>query len=231
MIDQAGGEIEQVTAQYRTMQMIVTDYLRSAIISGRFGPGERLNQDDIATSLGVSRMPVREALRILESEGLVELQPHRSAVVVSLRPEDIKEIFGIRAMLEAGALELSAPCLSDETIARLSRIFAEMEKALQHYDGDSWLKLNSDFHSAMLEGCQWQRLRTLIEAQKNALIPYQRAAASRLVRTARAHREHHDMLLAAEQRDGARLAQLTSEHLRATAEELIGCLSKLRNTE
>ena len=69
MIEEMALDAEQAANQYQTMQKIVTDYLRSAIISGRFGPGERLNQDDIAKQLRVSRMPVREALRILQSEG------------------------------------------------------------------------------------------------------------------------------------------------------------------
>jgi DNA-binding GntR family transcriptional regulator len=228
MTDQTVGDTGQVAAEYRTMQKIVTDYVRSAIISGRFGPGERLNQDDIATSLHVSRMPVREALRTLESEGLVELQPHRSAVVVSLRPEDIEEIFGIRAILEAGALARSAPGMSDATIERLRRIYAEMERALEHFDEEQWLRLNHEFHNAMLQECEWPRLRALIETQRNALKPYQRAAASLMMRATRAHEEHHAMLLAAEQRDGARLARLISEHLHATAEELIDYLSKRR---
>jgi DNA-binding GntR family transcriptional regulator len=101
--------VDGVAVEYRTMQRIVTDRVRSAILSGQFGPGERVPQDDLAQQLGVSRMPVREALRILESEGLVELRPHRGAVVVDLLPEDIAEVFEIRAMLEGKAAALAAP--------------------------------------------------------------------------------------------------------------------------
>lgn len=113
-------------AEYRTLQNIVTDNLRSAILSGQLGPGDRLQHDDIARQFGVSRMPVREALRVLHSEGLVELRPHRGAVVVDLRPEDVAEIFEIRAMLEAQAAELAAPNLTDATVERMRGLLAEM---------------------------------------------------------------------------------------------------------
>ena len=228
MIDAVGTDSDLITGQYRTMQKIVTDHLRKSIISGRLGPGERINQDDIAQQLGVSRMPVREALRILQSEGLIELQPHRSAVVVSLRDVDIEEIFGIRAMLEVGAARLSAPNMDPETIARLRTIHAEMESAIEDNDSDRWLVLNQAFHATLLSRCEWPRLRTLIEAQKNAVLPYQRAATALLIRTPRAHQEHSAMLEAAERNDGSSLAFLTEAHLKSTAEELIRYLSQQR---
>ena len=139
------------------------------------------------------------------------------------------EIFGIRAMLEVGAIELAVPAMTDETIKRLWGIYGKMQAALEHYDDSQWLALNREFHSTIYEGCQWARLRSLINAQANALLPYQRAAASLLVRKARAHQEHHEMLLAAEARDSSKLARLTSDHLSATAKELIGYLSSQRN--
>src|SRR5438128_11057097 len=102
--------------EYRTMQAIVTDHVRSAILGGRYAPGARVPQDELAQQLGVSRMPVREALRVLEMEGLVELRPHRGAIVVDLRPEEIGEIFEIRAMLEGRAAALAAPRLDEVTL-------------------------------------------------------------------------------------------------------------------
>lgn len=225
MADTAATASGHIDTQYRTMTKIVTDYLRSAIISHRFAPGERLAQDDIAKELSVSRMPIREALRILESEGLVELKHHRSAVVVSLNPGEISEIFGIRALLEAGAAKQAAPRMDDATIARLRQIHGEMEKVIGNFDGDRWLALNSEFHGTIHGTCGWPRLRLLIEAQRNAILPYQRVAAYLLARASRAHQEHGLMLVAAEKRDGTALARLTANHLQATAQELISYLS------
>jgi len=260
-----------VAAEYRTLQNIVTDNLRSAILSGQLGPGDRLQHDDIARQFGVSRMPVREALRVLHSEGLVELRPHRGAVVVDLRPEDVAEIFEIRAMLEAQAAELAAPNLTDATIERMRGLLAEMGRVGHRHgptngagangagskgtggkgvtgngvtagsgatgngagdgahDEARWLALNTEFHTTIYPASGWPRLCSLIEAQRNVVQPYLRLAAAHLGRTETAHGEHAAILEAAEARDGARLAELTVEHLRGTARELIEYLATRRS--
>jgi DNA-binding GntR family transcriptional regulator len=218
--------VNGVAVEYRTMQAIVTDRVRSAILGGQFGPGERVPQDDLAQQLGVSRMPVREALRILESEGLVELRPHRGAVVVDLLPEDIAEVFEIRAMLEGKAAALAAPNLADATIERLREIEAELAEAGD--DEARWLRLNRDFHTAIYPASGWPRLCQMIEQQRNVVQPYIRAALAFVGRTSTAREEHRAILAAAEARDGARLAQLTEDHLRTTARELIFFLKQHR---
>src|ERR1051325_10658381 len=94
-----------VPIEYRTLNDLVTDRLRTAILSGQLPPGTALNQRDIADQLSVSRMPVREAFRTLELEGLIRGLPRRKAVVVALQPEDVADIFDILATLEGRAAE------------------------------------------------------------------------------------------------------------------------------
>jgi DNA-binding GntR family transcriptional regulator len=212
--------------EYPTVQRLVTERLRAAILAGQLAPGDRLQQDEIAQQLQVSRMPVREALRILQSEGLIELRPHRGAVVVSLRPEDIAEVFEIRGMLEARAAALAAPRLTPDDLRRLRAIFEEMDRAAQ--DEKRWLALNRDFHMAIYPASGWPRLVALIEAQRNLVQPYIRAALSLLDRTTTARAEHEQILLAAEAGEGDRLAELTLIHLRTTARGLIDYLSTQR---
>lgn len=221
--------IEYAGIDYRTVLKAVTDRLRADILAGRLGPGTRLNQDDVAKQLGVSRTPVREALRILESEGLIDRRPHRGAVVVNLRPEDILETFEIRAMLEAKACELAAPRLTDTTIARLHQIFDALNQA--DLDEDRWLDLNRSFHTTIYPASGWPRLCSLIEAQRNVVQPYLRASFAYLGRGPSAREEHARILAAAEDRDADRLARCTVEHLRTTAKGLIGFLSSSRASD
>ena len=237
-----------VAAEYRTLQDIVTDRLRAAILGGQLGPGDRLQHDDIARQFGVSRMPVREALRVLQSEGLIELRPHRGAIVVDLRPNDVAEIFEIRAMLEARAAELAAPNLSDATLRQMRETLDEMGR-ISHYtqaadgvngtaangavepdghDDARWLSLNSQFHTILYPASGWPHLCNLIEAQRNVVQPYLRLAAAYLGRTETAHAEHVAILEAARARDGALLASLTVSHMRRTANELVEYLTNRR---
>ena len=106
--------------KYRTMQEIAYDAIRDGILAGRHGPGQRLIADDLAKELGVSRMPVREALHRLEVAGLVTITPHRGAVVSELSENECVEIYHVRAVLDGLATRLATPHLSeaDETICK-----------------------------------------------------------------------------------------------------------------
>lgn len=236
----------EVASEYRTLQDIVTDRLRDIILSGHLGPGDRLQHDDLARQFGVSRMPVREALRVLQSEGLVELRPNRGAVVVDLRPNDVAEIFEIRAMLEARAAELAAPNLTDEALAQMADILNDMGRIGERlhaargatgagetnshdaHDDGRWITLNTQFHTIIYPASGWPHLCALIEAQRNVVQPYLRLAAAYLGRTETAHAEHIAILDAAKARDGARLAELTVTHMRRTASELVEYLTNRR---
>src|SRR5919109_2688492 len=103
----------------RTTQELVFEFLRDAILSGRLRDGSHLIQDKIANELNVSRVPVREALLQLESEGLVRMEAHRGATVVWLSPEEVAEIFEIRALLVTGAVHLVVPHLTEDQLERL----------------------------------------------------------------------------------------------------------------
>jgi DNA-binding GntR family transcriptional regulator len=212
-----------------TLQTLVTARLREAILSGRLTPGARLQQDDLARELGVSRMPIREALRVLHSEGLAELQPHRGAVVTNLKPEEIEEVFEIRAMLEARAATLAAPHLRDATLERMRALCEEMEAP--GLDDAGWLARNHAFHTLIYPASRWPRLCALIEAQRNVTRPYLAAATTLTARRPGAQREHRQLLDAAARGDGPRLAALTEEHLRTTARRLIAYVAGRRPAE
>ncbi len=208
--------------EYRTMCMFVTDRLRSEILLGRIAAGARLQHDDVAKRLGVSRMPVREALRILQSEGLVELRPHRGAVVVDLRVEDIEEIFGIREQLEPLATRLGVARIDEAGVARLRQLDQEMSRT---QDLRSWFPLNREFHNVLYQASRWRRLCGLIESQRNAVEPYLRAAPAPMGRISVANEEHRQILCWVEERDGERVADFMAQHLRSTKQRLIECLA------
>lgn len=140
--------------------------IREAIIRGDFKPGERLKQSDLAEKMGVSRMPVREAFRKLESEGLIKLEPHKGAVVKSISIKDIEEIYALRSELEKMAVYQSVDLLTDEDITQLSSLVAEMERA---DDADTFVQYNIDFHRLLVKRCNWERLNSFIGTLWNGL--------------------------------------------------------------
>jgi DNA-binding GntR family transcriptional regulator len=212
-------------AQYRTLQDLTTERLREAILAGAFSPGQRLHHDALANQFGVSRMPVRQALRVLESEGLVELRPHRGAVVVALRPEDVTKIFEVRALLEARAAVLAAPNIRDDDLARLRGFLEAMEHACSD---EQFLALNMQFHMTIYHASGWRHLCALIAAQRNVVQPCLSLATTFLGRSRTAQDEHRSIMRAAEARDGATLAKLTVEHLRTTARWVVDELNRRR---
>src|SRR4051812_17704538 len=155
---------------YRTLNDIVTDQLRDAILTGQFPPGMTLNQRDIAGQLSVSRMPVREAFRALELEGLIRGLPRRKAVVVTLQPEDIADIYDILATLEARAAEKAMPYHDELTIAHLRRLLAEL-RSCPDDDMTRLLDLDFELHLGIYQP-PGSRIRLVIQTHRNAVRPH-----------------------------------------------------------
>jgi DNA-binding GntR family transcriptional regulator len=139
--------IDGDAAPFVTAQHEVYRHLREQILSGTLKAGARLNPLDIGKSLGVSRMPVREALRQLDSEGLVTIKPNRGVVVMSLSTREIEEIFLIRTSLEVLAARQAVPNLTARTITGLQQHRRLMDEA----EGDArlWVRRHDDFHDAL----------------------------------------------------------------------------------
>jgi DNA-binding GntR family transcriptional regulator len=118
---------KDVRGSFHTVEGMTESFIRQAILRGVFRPGERVPQDEIAAVLGVSRMPVRASLRPLEAEGLLDIRPHRGAIVASLRREEITELYEMRVLLERYLLGRAIANLTDGDLARLEGIAQRLE--------------------------------------------------------------------------------------------------------
>lgn len=112
-----------------TAQELVLASVRKAILSGVLGPGARLRQEELADTFGTSRIPVREALRALEYEGLVTSEPHRGFTVTALDADDVEEVYDLRILLESEAVRLALPLLTDDDLEDLEVLFGTMQSA------------------------------------------------------------------------------------------------------
>ncbi len=155
----------QIGADARTLGANVTNAVRNAIIQGKLAPGEPLGQEYLANLFGVSRVPIRECLKQLASEGLVEVEPHKGAVVAHLSLDELDELYGIIWSLETLAVRAGVPRLSDEEIATMEKIVMQMDRV---DDPVEWYRTSVAFHRMILVASGWQRcIRIVDECRKN----------------------------------------------------------------
>jgi DNA-binding GntR family transcriptional regulator len=198
----------------------VTAALRDAILDGRLAPGRRISQAGIAHAVGTSRVPVREALRRLETEGLVTLVPRSGAWVAKLSFEEYTELYTIREWLEPPALAASVPGLADEAIAELGALVAGMEAAA---GSTAWLDLDRRFHLLSYAGAPLPRLRHMIEGFWNTTQQYRRAHLAYLTSSrdlTLVHAEHRLLHAAIVRRDAEGAEQVLRSHIRRTRLDL-----------
>jgi DNA-binding GntR family transcriptional regulator len=138
--------VESSVDHARTVEDRAAYIIRNAIAYGILRPGERLPQDRLAGLLNVSRMPIRAALRQLESEGLVELHPHRGATVRALSPEEISDLYEMRILVETFALRKTVRAIEEPHLERLEAIAADLENAGDH---ETWMHLRQEFYKAL----------------------------------------------------------------------------------
>lgn len=148
--------------QHKTMSAATADELRRRILRGELAAGFQLRQDALADELGVSRIPIREALVQLEAEGLVRIVPHRGAVVSELSVEEIEELFELRALVEPRLLKRSAPHLSPEDYDALRAILGEYSTELRAEHVGRWGELNTRFHMLLYRHAERPRSLALV---------------------------------------------------------------------
>jgi len=144
----------QIGKDARTLGANVTNAIRTAIIQGKLAPGEPLGQEYLANLFGVSRVPIRECLKQLASEGLVEVEPHKGAVVARLSLDELDELYGIIWSLETLAVRIGVPQLTDDDIASMAKIVAQMDRVDEPLD---WYRTSVAFHRTILVASGWQR--------------------------------------------------------------------------
>lgn len=141
--------------------------LREAILEGRYQPGERLKEVEVAETLGISRTPVREAFVQLELEAMVHLEPHRGAIVRELVEADVHEMFVLRAVLEGFCASEAATRMDDAAIERLEQLHEEFEQVIGHRPGPArtarLVALNSEFHDAVIAGSGLTRVSAVVD--------------------------------------------------------------------
>ncbi|SKC58543.1 GntR family transcriptional regulator [Maledivibacter halophilus] len=148
---------------YKPLREIVFEHLRKCILSGELEPGERLMELQLAESLGVSRTPVREAIRKLELEGLVEMVARKGAYVADVSIKDILDILEVRMFLEGLAAYLAAERMTDKEIDKLKEILKKFEDELDIMEKEDIIQLDIKFHDMIVKGSQNNKLMHIVQ--------------------------------------------------------------------
>lgn len=197
----------------------IADELRTQILDGMLSPGERIRQEELAEQFGASRIPVREALRILVTDGLVNMVSNSGAWVSSLTQAECSELYQMRERLEPLLLRYSVPNLDEATISELGEMVEHM-RAVD--DIEEFMRLDRAFHWQTYAGAHTSTLGELIERLWNTTQPYRRVF-TRLVRSEGievTHLEHELLVEAIRRRDSEEAERILLGHIRRTRIEL-----------
>lgn len=210
-----------------TASDLVAKYIRDTIASGLIDEGKPIRQDEVAQRFRVSKIPVREALKTLEAEGLVVFHRNRGAIVASISDPEISEIFEVRALLESYAIRLSVPNMTSDTLAKASLL---REAFAADTDVSRWAQLNWQFHSCLYEDAGRPFLVNLIRSVNDRIEKYLRIQLSLSNGQKTADREHREILKACRDGDASLAAKLVRQHIEGARKSLLRHLPRQRQS-
>lgn len=205
-------------APFRTKQDLVIQFLKEAVLRGDLRPGDRLRQEEIARSLGLSQTPVREALLQLSAQGLVVRAPHKGARVAKIDLADLEQLYGVRSLLESEAARLGVRRLEPDDLRRLRDLARAMQDALQEGDLGALREADEAFHMALYRASGNERLLQLVVQMWSSFPRYLLWLLPE--RPRQSLKEHGAILRAAVRGDADAAARAVSEHLRNALESL-----------
>jgi DNA-binding GntR family transcriptional regulator len=195
-----------------TAQEAVLVELRRSITTGHLRPGQQIVQDALAVRLGVSRVPLREALKILEGEGQVTYVAHRGYFVTELSLSDLLEVYRIREILEAEAVSVALPQMTPDDIDRMEEAERDVRAASDIADVVAMTSANRRFHFALIEACALPRLVRLIRLLWDATEVYRSVYFNEADNRARVEAEHRALMAAVRAGDAVRTLSVLTAH-------------------
>ena len=198
------------------------DFIRAAVLQGRFPPGMRLKEEELTELCRMSRTPVREALRRLSIEGLVVATPHQGAQVASMGEEELAEIYALRAMIESHAAARAATRISPADLVRLKVLASEMEAVVEEARGGDDLHArftpaNSEFHQIIIDSADSPRLATMGSLVVETPLIFRTLTRYSQAELKRSMHHHRELIDAFERRDENWARSVMRSHIHAAA--------------
>ncbi|WP_170330418.1 GntR family transcriptional regulator [Ruegeria arenilitoris] len=215
----------------QSLPEVITNDLRERILSGEMAEGETIRQEALAEDYDVSRMPIREALKRLDAEGLVQLTNNRGASVTKHSLSEIGEIFDLRVLLEVDLFQRAIPQMAEADFIECDRILDEMEKSYDAYDVGRWGSLNNEYHMALYAAAGRGLSNEILQRVNVQSDRYVRMHLSVMEQREPAKKDHRELLSLA--RDGRveDACALLTRHIQRTKDQLLEMVIATRKSE
>ncbi len=201
----------------RTLHSEIADFIRDMIVRGELEPGSRIPEKDLCARFDISRTPLREALKVLATEGMIILLPQRGARVAALTNEELYEIFPIIASLEGLASELACQHITRDELAAIEQLHAQMLLAYQRQDKLDYARLNREIHLALFSAARNQSLLALYKTLELRIRNIRHTVRQLPKDWQRAVNEHEEIMACLRAKNAAKLAKTMRKHIMSTA--------------
>ncbi len=215
---------------YQPLREVVCESLREAIRTGKLKPGERLMEIQLSEELGVSRTPVREAIRKLEQEGYIVMMPRRGAYVANMSIRDVNEIFEIRTALESLSNGLAAERITAEELETLQRLLVQIGRYIKEGDMDRIVETDIKFHDLLYQASRNQRLEGIISNLREQLTRFRTLSMSYPGRLEATLEEHRAMVDAIAQGNMEAAQQAAERHMERSEQALMDAMEAMKKT-
>ncbi len=209
---------------YQPLREVVCETLRDAVRRGVLKPGERLMEIQLAEELGVSRTPVREAIRKLEMEGYVIMMPRRGTYIADLSIRDINEVFEIRTSLESLASGLAAERITEDELEKLQRLLVEIGAHIKSGDMESIVRTDTEFHDLLYQASRNSRLVGIISNLREQLTRFRTTSMSFPGRLKATLEEHRNIVEAIAQGDEKAARKAAEHHMEKSEQTLLASM-------
>ncbi|MBN2808150.1 MAG: GntR family transcriptional regulator [Deltaproteobacteria bacterium] len=202
----------------------VADLLRDMIMTGSLKEGDKINENKLCQSIGVSKTPLREALRVLSVEGLIELVPNRGAFVTQPEFSEIREMFDVMILLEGFCARTACEKMTQKDFSQLEKIHDRLEQQCANQDQEGYIRVNHQYHSFVQELAGNQNLNQIIDGLRKKILLYRFQSLNAPGRMAESIQEHRLLLEVFRQRDHLKAEALMQNHLKrqlTTLEDLV----------
>jgi len=218
---------------YQPLREVVCETLRDAIRKGVLKPGERLMEIQLAEELGVSRTPVREAIRKLELEGYVIMMPRRGTYVANLSIRDVNEVFEIRTSLDSLASGLAAERITDEELERLQRLLVLIGEYIEENNMEKIVETDTEFHDILYQASRNTRLVGIIFNLREQLTRFRSTSMAYPGRLKETLEEHRHLVEAIAQGDALEAQRAAEEHMEKSEQTLLTSMEvmKMKNVK